>query len=465
MCAAQNRKTSECHRADRSVTLALKQQHQEQWWWWRCWWWWRAMLESSAEQSRTRSSSVRAGGRESGEEPAGRGLVCGVTRRAPRFRKAANPGRATAQSRQKHGAGSAREAAGRRGTLAVFREQWAAIGGVGEAARVSNNARRRRSGNIMKIRPDRSAGGVNFASLFLVTVFLAGSRGDCGAGHWPNLESRVVMAPVVFLGRARGRGNPGADGLYGVTFQVNAVLKGAMPPPLRSQVRLTFKKPLPRGAVEQHPRRHRRRSVACYVAASVRPGREYYVFAQLDNLNLTAFAPPANVNKRNQKVVSNSICDKCAVVPQLPHAQWIMYGIGAARVAIPELFLQLSSSSTRRFFPACAAFRRELDEDRLGRGHQGIQAAIRGLLPAPGGRIVLSINPTTSQIRDRAETPFTTRQGTSTATRVKHEAVCNQAQAGNRVRPHAARVGGSSGWHDGGNLLTSGVLYLCTAEP
>lgn len=196
------------------------------------------------------------------------------------------------------------------------------------------------------------AGGVYVSFLYLATstllisgAFGTGAAGDCGhdsAGQ-SKLESRVVLAPIVFLARARGRGPLDVDGLYGVTFQITALLKGSMPPQFRSQVRLTYRKPVrhrpavdvdvhvdmdtanlgiaaanavrPRGRRhQQHKLRHqhRRRGGDCHVEATVRTGRDYYVFAELaSNLNLTAFAPPASANKRTQRIVAHSVCGKC----------------------------------------------------------------------------------------------------------------------------------------------------------
>ena len=159
----------------------------------------------------------------------------------------------------------------------------------------------------------------------------------CPGGDELDAGSRAYLTPVVFEGKARSKSDIHAatshhGGYYRVTFDVVAVLKGDVH--AGSQVRFEFVNPATSlNGVKTWPSNHSALSAVsaatvrsrtsskltqlfrghgCVVAADVRAGRRYLVFAnQFGAHNLTAIGPPLLHNKKTLKEVRATLCHKC----------------------------------------------------------------------------------------------------------------------------------------------------------
>ncbi|KAK2726015.1 pro-neuregulin-2, membrane-bound isoform-like isoform X2 [Artemia franciscana] len=128
--------------------------------------------------------------------------------------------------------------------------------------------------------------------------------------------SRAYVAPIVFSGKVRSRGDNFNGGVYRTVFDVHTVYKGNIG--VGAQVKLDFFDPDAKNSIRLR-RRSRKHSILlrrCILAASVQPGKRYIVFAsEITGGNYSVVSAPILQSKKTTREVRSIVCKKCAKPP------------------------------------------------------------------------------------------------------------------------------------------------------
>ena len=136
-----------------------------------------------------------------------------------------------------------------------------------------------------------------------------------------DITVKVWESPLVLEGTARSRSEVREDGTYGVTFDLERIVKGTAPLlRRRKQFRLQFlESSSVGGVVRTSPIPQNRSEVwgggsggGCVPpTAAIKTGRKYYVFASKTQNHFLPIFSPELLNRKNTKAIQSLLCHNC----------------------------------------------------------------------------------------------------------------------------------------------------------